>query len=276
MKYSSVTLNAHSEILIALLSSLPFDSFLEEEENNEIIGYIKSAELTESTLLRLGDICNDYSVSYHIEELPEKNWNEEWESSFLPVEIDDYCRIRASFHSRVDGYKHEIIIDPKMAFGTGHHETTFMMIQELSKHELSDKSVLDYGCGTGILAILCAQEGGHPILAIDIEKDSVENTETNLKENNIGSVQVEKGDLEVVPSDQKYNFILANINRHVLLNNVEALYKLLQDQGRLIMSGILKQDRNIIQENYTAKWFDIVHESARGNWLCMTLSKKNP
>ena len=272
MKYSSVTLNVHSEILIALLSSLPFDSFLEEEENNKIIGYIPSSELTESTIDRLGDICNDYNVSYEIEEMPEKNWNEEWESSFQPVEIDDFCRIRATFHVHVDGFKHEIIIDPKMAFGTGHHETTYMMIQELSKHELRNKSVLDYGCGTGILAILCAQEGAQPILGIDIEKDAVENTIANLAENNINSVEVLQGDLEVTEKEA-YDLVLANINRHVLLKNVEGVYHRLKKDGTLFMSGVLREDREVILEHYTPL-FNIVAEVSRGNWLCLTLTKK--
>lgn len=269
-KYVAYHIGGTGELLVALLSQFPFESF--EERDTETIGYIAEQSLTAEMKAEILEICEGRAVSCTTEVIEPQNWNAQWEASFQPVEINAFCRIRADFHEAVDGYAYDIVINPKMAFGTGHHETTWMMIDAMSTLPLKDKSVLDYGCGTGVLAILAELMGAAPIDAIDIEQESFENTKDNAVINGCTKIAAHCGELSML-AENKYDIILANINRHVLLAQAEQLHTMLENGGTLLLSGILGQDLELIEGHYTAVGFVVEEVKERGNWRCIHLSK---
>ncbi len=218
-------------------------------------------------------LLEQMDISYCLYCMIPRNWNQAWEDSFQPVQIGDICRIRASFHDQVDQDDvHEIIVDPKMAFGTGHHETTSMMIAQMSKIDLADKTVLDYGCGTGVLAIFAEMRGARSIDAIDYDIHSYDSTSENAQLNRCKSIQAYHGDLEVAPADT-YELILANINRGVLEKRIPDLCNMLEPNGQLLISGILLTDYSLIRE--VARKTDLRLDSVEltGDWLCMVWTR---
>ncbi|MBL4715389.1 MAG: 50S ribosomal protein L11 methyltransferase, partial [Bacteroidia bacterium] len=206
-----------SDILIAELSELGFDGF--EETAEAVMGYIPSNLFDEQSILTLGEKYTDqFQFTYKIEELEEKNWNKEWEDNFQSIEIGDDCIIRASFHKANRSYLYEIVIDPKMSFGTGHHATTQLMVESLLEQDILEKTVLDMGCGTGILAILAGKLDAEKVIAYDNDEKVYENAVENVRQNNVeDNVYLVKGNSEIFGKN-KYDFILANINRNVLLS----------------------------------------------------------
>ncbi len=266
--YVSYTLSSNDEILLALLSVLPFASFEELEEG--MIAYIAQSELTEDTKNEIHRICTERDVTYNAKLIPYQNWNAQWEASFQPVEINSFCRVRADFHERIDGYTHDIIINPKMAFGTGHHETTWMMIDAMSRMDMSDKIVFDYGAGTGVLAIVAEKMGATSIDALDIEIESYENTIENAKINKCSKIKSLHGTVSII-KNAKYDIILANINRYVLLTTVTKLKQLFESDGILLLSGILAQDIDLVTECYKKAGFSVQNIAERGNWRCIQL-----
>ena len=261
-----------NELLIAYLDSAGFTMFQETPQG--LMAYIPRSDFDDTVFRNLpvhSDTIFD-GVEFEISDAENRNWNAEWESSFQPVEIEKFCRIRASFHDKKEGFKHDVVIDPKMAFGTGHHETTYMVTQQLMEVDLSGNTVLDYGCGTGILSIVSMLEGAHKVVAIDIEEDAVSNTLENIRINQVDGVRVVKGDLEVV-EESSFHIILANINRHVLIAQSEALWKKMHTQSLLIMSGILRQDEALITDVYEKLHLRLQKRSERGEWICLTWVK---
>ena len=269
-KYVACHIGGTGELLVALLSQFPFESF--EERDTETIGYIAEQALTTDIEAEIQQVCKDKDISYTAKIIEPQNWNAQWEASFQPVEIRTFCRIRADFHEAVAGYTHDIVINPKMAFGTGHHETTWMMIDAMSTLPLKDKAVLDYGCGTGVLAILAELMDPAPIDAIDIEQESFENTKDNAVINGCTKVVSYCGELSML-AGKKYDIILANINRHVLLAEAGHLHQMLSEGGTLLLSGILGQDLELIEAHYTAAGFAVEDVKERGNWRCIRLTK---
>lgn len=231
-----------TEILIALLADVGFDSFQETDEGVEAYAEAAGATNWLKVLTRLG---KDYAFSYRVEEVVEQNWNAVWEGQFQPIRIDNRLLIRASFHSPQEGVEREIVIDPKMAFGTGHHATTYMMCERVLEH-LADgevpQRVLDFGSGTGVLAILAAQLGAVTVDAVDIELPAYESTLENAAINGVTLGTVVHGVLGDVPVGQPYDLLLANINRNVLLAEAGPLYERLRAGGTLYLSGILSGD----------------------------------
>jgi len=254
-----------SEIIIAWASTHSLDAIVENESSLEV--YLADAYYDQliTTLL------DNTSLEEHqikVQTVQQKNWNAEWEANFKPISIGDLY-IRAPFHPAVPKYKNELIIAPKMAFGTGHHETTFMMLESMKEMNLNGLSVLDYGCGTGILTVFAKQQNCGTITGIDIQEEAVENTYEHFALNEVPTddLTVKLGDLEQVHGET-YDFVLANINRQVLLQNAEKLKTYINKGGTLLMSGILKTDKKLITEKYTEIGFTLLGEKTKGEWCC--------
>src|SRR5258708_1723316 len=210
--------NDKKEIIIALLSEEDYEGF--EEEGDLLRSFIPSSKFNEENLRA---IAKQQQVSFSISGIEDRNWNKEWESNFDPVIIDEFAGIRADFHAPVKNVKHEIVITPKMSFGTGHHATTFMMIQQMGQVDFLGKTVFDFGTGTGILAILSEKLGAKKIIAVDIDDWSIENAAENLQKNNCSLVDLKKAD--TADTDGLYDVILANVNKNVIVDNFPALAK---------------------------------------------------
>ncbi|WP_062061909.1 50S ribosomal protein L11 methyltransferase [Aquimarina longa] len=260
-----------TEILIAELGYVGFESFVETEEG--VNAYIQSAEWNK-TILEGVYVLNsgEFSIQYTIEEIAQINWNTEWEKNFNPIIIDNICSVRAPFHDKPDTM-YDIVIEPKMSFGTGHHETTHMMIQHLLKTELKDKKVLDMGCGTGVLAILAGMRGAGPTDAIDIDDWCYLNTIENVERNNCENIKTYKGDASLL-SGKKYDIIIANINRNILLNDIQYYAKSLNSGGRLFLSGFYKEDLNMITEECENHNLIYVNYLSRNNWIAVSYDLK--
>lgn len=257
------------EILLALFSVHPFDTFEENEEG--FIAYIPEKDKTEALEEAIISLQEKFSFSYEPTFIPYKNWNAEWEANFQPILVDDFCGIRASFHDPL-AVTHEIIINPEMAFGTGHHETTFMMVQMMRGLDFSDKKILDYGTGTGILAFLAERLGASAIDAVDIEEPAYHNTVQNAAINHCTKVNAIHGILTDVPSGE-YEIILANINRNVILDSLAALNEKLPNKGLLMISGFLLQDEDLLLEHLAKNKFEAVKTLHKGKWVCMLVEK---
>ena len=253
--------------LIAKLSDLNYDAF--EEKENELEAYIEE-EVFDAQ--RLENILSDYNLNYLKSIIKDQNWNAVWESNFPPVIVDDFCAVRAEFHKPFTDKKHEIIITPKMSFGTGHHATTYMMISEMRHIDFKEKQVSDFGTGTGVLAILAEKMGSRFVLAMDNDDWSIENSKENIKENGCRNIVVEKAE-GFIPK-QKFDIILANINRNIILQSADNLLAGLEKDGKLLISGLLKSDEATITSTFLQKGFYHVSTIEKNNWICLLLALK--
>jgi len=267
-EYSLKIAEDQRDIILAFLSEWPFDSFQETEEG--LNAYLPASAKDQVPEKAIDALASRFGGSLAVRKLPFVNWNETWESNFHPIVIDQFCAIRADFHQPIKEVKHEIVINPKMAFGTGHHDTTWMMMNAMRGHDLSRKKVLDYGCGTGILAILAARMGATMIDAVDIELPAYENALENVQINNAFNVQVFHGNLDVI-LDNRFDFILANINRNVILATLPALHNKLNKGGILLISGILHQDEPVILTAAEKAGFTVDEKFYRNEWCCFQL-----
>jgi ribosomal protein L11 methyltransferase len=255
-----------SEILVAELGELPFESFIESDLG--IVAYIQKQFWTENILQDLHILSSpEFQISYTIEEIDQVNWNEEWEKNFEAIEVDGVCHVRAPFHPKNDA-KYDIVIEPKMSFGTGHHETTHMMIQHLLETNVTGKKTLDMGCGTAILAILAEMKGAHPIDAIDIDNWCYLNSIENAARNNCNQITVYEGDADLL-KDKKYDLIIANINRNILLNDMQTYVDCLNKEGILLLSGFYNEDIPFIDASCTEKGLTYVKKFERNNWVSL-------
>ncbi len=259
-----------AELLLAFLNELPFASF--EETKEGLNAYIPDSEDIVTLEAELHSLQKQFSFTYEREAIAPRNWNAEWEANFQPVQVDNFCGIRADFHPPMKNVSYELVINPKMAFGTGHHETTWMMIKTMREQPFSGAKVLDYGCGTGILAILASKLGAAIIDAVDIEEEAFHNTMENAQINNVDNIQAIHGTLNNV-LDSGYNVILANINRNVILDSLSALHQKLAKNGVLLISGILKQDVPVLLTFMEDYRFTLDARLERGNWVCLKLLK---
>jgi ribosomal protein L11 methyltransferase len=238
-----------------------------EEKEEEIVAYFDaSASLEEARQLISG-----HGLHYRENRLEARNWNHSWESNFQPVIVEDLVAIRADFHTPVPSVRQELIITPKMSFGTGHHATTYLMILAMMELDMKGCSVLDFGTGTGVLAILAEKQEATGIMAIDNDEWSISNAEENLSKNDCRRVVLKKAD-DLLGLKDPYDLILANINRHVILDNLASLKRLLKKQGILLVSGLLKQDLGVIREAFTHQQIQIVNVWERGDWICIKAS----
>ena len=255
-----------SEILVAELGELPFESFIDSDLG--IVAYIQKQFWIENMLDDLHILSSpEFQVSYTIEEIDQVNWNEEWEKNFEAIEVDGICHVRAPFHPKTDA-KFDIVIEPKMSFGTGHHETTHMMIQHLLETDVAGKKTLDMGCGTAILAILAEMKGAQPIDAIDIDNWCYLNSIENATRNNCNQITVYEGDADLLIG-KKYDLIIANINRNILLNDMQTYVDCLNKEGILLLSGFYNEDIPFIDASCTEKGLTYVKKFERNNWVSL-------
>lgn len=254
------------EILIAELGFAGFESFVETEEG--VTAYIKKQDWDPSILDDIQILTsNEFSISYTIEEIEQVNWNQEWEKNFNPIIVDDLCTIRAPFHKK-SNTTFDIVIEPKMSFGTGHHETTHMMIQHILNNDFKDKSVLDMGCGTGVLAILSELKGAKPIEAIDLDNWCYLNSLENVERNCCNHITVYEGDASLLVN-KKYDIIIANINRNILLNDIKTYASCLNKNGMLFLSGFYKEDIPVIEEACNRNMLKLDEKLERNNWVSL-------
>jgi ribosomal protein L11 methyltransferase len=255
-----------SEILIAELGNVGFESFVETE--NGVTAYIQKTDWNAEILADVFVLNSDeFSIEYNLNEVPQTNWNAEWEKNFEPIQVDDLVSIRAPFHENPN-LKYDIVIEPKMSFGTGHHETTHMMVQHLLQLDLENKKVLDMGCGTGILAIFAEMKGAKPLDAIDIDNWCYENSVENVTRNNCENISVYEGDATLLV-DKKYDVIIANINRNILLMDMKVYTNCLQKGGILLLSGFYEQDIPVIDAELIKYGLKLEKFIQRNNWVAL-------
>ncbi|TBW30411.1 50S ribosomal protein L11 methyltransferase [Gramella sp. KN1008] len=259
-----------SEILVAELGYLGFESFVENDDG--ITAYIPVEEYEEDLLANVHILqSEEFTINYDFKEIERVNWNEEWEKNFTPILVDEHCSVRAPFHPKTDA-EFDIVIEPKMSFGTGHHATTHMMIQHILKNDWEGKSVLDMGCGTGVLAILTAMKGASKIDAIDIDNWCYVNTLENITKNDCEHINVEEGGAELLEG-RSYDMILANINRNILLEDLPVYEKSLNPDGSLFLSGFYSGDLPVIEKACKELGLYFVENFERNDWIAAKFSR---
>lgn len=251
------------EELIALLNDFQPTGYEQHEE--VLIAYFDADNFNEEDIHPLLD-----GFQFRMVEVEEQNWNELWESNFQPVVVNDFCGIRAHFHQPIEGVQHEIIITPKMSFGTGHHATTYMMIEQMREIDFSDKTVFDFGTGTGILAILAEKLGAAKVSAIDVDEWSIENARENFEHNDCRKITVE---LSTTLPTESFDIVLANINRNVLLQYDEQIKNICKPGSTLLLSGLLPDDEVDIRTTFEKQGFTFVSQNHRNNWICLLFAK---
>ncbi|MGV3459267.1 MAG: 50S ribosomal protein L11 methyltransferase [Flavobacterium sp.] len=259
-----------AEILLAELAELPFESF--EETETGLSAYIQREFWNEHILDNIFILKSDeFKIDYTHEEIEQVNWNEEWEKNFEPIEVNDECYVRAPFHEKKD-VKYDIVIEPKMSFGTGHHETTFMMIQHLLETDVTGMKTLDMGCGTAILAILAEMKRAQPIDAIDIDNWCYLNSIENAERNNCSHISVYEGDAALLKG-KTYDLIIANINRNILLQDMKEYGECLNEGGLLLLSGFYEEDIPYIDEACVAEGLTFEKKHRKNNWVSLKYIK---
>jgi len=258
------------EILIAELSEIGFDSFQEKE--NELEGFVGEAILDKN---KLQDILKKYSLedTDNTEIVPNVNWNEEWEKNFDPIEIDSRVQIRASFHEQKSDYEYDIVINPKMSFGTGHHATTYLIIKEQLSIDHNGMKVLDVGTGTGILSIFASKLGAASIVATDIDDWCIQNCRENFKLNNTQNFEIYKGTLNNLTLANDFDLVIANINKNVLLGELPTYVDKIKAGGLLIISGFYSDDNKDLLDLAKQNKLNPVRVKNHNNWSMMVLSK---
>ncbi|WP_456437283.1 50S ribosomal protein L11 methyltransferase [Psychroserpens sp.] len=258
------------EILIAELGYAGFESFVETEEG--VTAYMQKSEWHKAILDNIHVLnSEEFEISFTSEEIEQTNWNEEWEKNFNPIIVDDKCSVRAPFHEKPNT-DFDIIIEPKMSFGTGHHETTHMMIQYILKNDFEEKSVLDMGCGTGVLAILTEKKGAKPIDAIDYDNWCYLNSLENVERNNSKHITVLEGDANLLLR-RHYDIVIANINRNILLNDLKTYTDTLNANGIMFLSGFYIDDIPIIEAECNKYGLKHIETLERNNWVALKFEK---
>lgn len=262
-----------ADILSNELGEIGFDSFLNTE--NGIVAYIQESSFDEKKIINtIQKFPFENTIEYNIEKVPQQNWNEEWEKNyFQPIIIGNECVIHSSFHTDIPKARYNIIIDPKMSFGTGHHETTSLMIEEILKMNVEGKKVLDMGCGTSVLAILAAMRGATDITAIDIDEWCTENSIENITLNNVKGIKILKGGAELL-SGMKFDIIIANINRNILTADMEKYAACLPNKGELYMSGFYVEDIPIIEKEANRNGLKLKYYKSKNNWAVVKTVKE--
>ncbi len=260
------------DILIALLGEIDYDTFEETERgfNAYIIETSFNEDLLSETLTPYKD---EFKFKYLVNDVKQKNWNEVWESNFEPIEIKDQVYVRATFHQPKPAFKYEIVIDPKMSFGTGHHQTTAMIMAYLLETDVAGKTVLDMGCGTAILAILASKMGAKSVVAIDYDPVCYDSTLENSTLNNVGNLTAYCGSKEAIPNEQ-YQIILANINRNILLDQIERYSEALEVGGKIFFSGFYEEpDLEMITAEAKKYGINYVSHKKKDLWVAAKFIK---
>ena len=281
MKYFEVTFSVQpysetaADVLSALTADIGFESFAECEGG--VKAYIQQSLFDEDALKQTiaGFPLPDTGIDYTIDEPEDKDWNEEWEKNFFqPIVIGDRCVIHSTFHKDYPKAEYDIVINPQMAFGTGHHETTSSILAELLEADLKGKSVLDMGCGTSILAILASMRGADPVTAIDIDDWCVNNSRDNIALNRIENITVELGDASLLKGRKPFDVIIATINRNILLNDLPAYAECMRPGSEIYMSGFYTEDIPAIRSKGESLGMEFVHFREKHNWAAVKLVMK--
>ena len=254
---------AEQEKLIALLDDNGAIGF--EQNETDMIAYFDETNFAKSEIKTM---LGSYEVT--LNDMLEQNWNEVWESNFQPVTVDDFCSIRASFHKPIKDITHEIIITPKMSFGTGHHATTYMMIQQMKDLDFQNRTVFDFGTGTGILAILAEKLGATSVTAIDVDEWSIENARENINTNGCSKVHLYNS--SVVPH-QQFDIILANINRNVIIQHFDEIADAAKPASAVLISGLLITDQVDIVKEAQLRNMELIKQISKNNWVCLLFVK---
>ena len=258
-----------SDILVAELGEIQFDIF--EDSESGVIAYCPEVDFSEEALT---EIMSRYSLdTYETNRIEKQNWNEVWESNYDPIRIEDLVLIRASFHSSEPGFQLEVVINPKMSFGTGHHETTSLMTKALFDVDLTGKSVLDAGTGTGLLAFVAKKRGAGFVRGFDIDEWSVENSVENAGLNDCAEIPFGLGTIAEEDGTQ-YDVLLANINRNILLAEMADYSARIKPGGLLFLSGFYTEDVSLLLESAEKQQLNFIAQASKNNWACLQLRKK--
>jgi ribosomal protein L11 methyltransferase len=275
MDFIEVSISAPSDLvdmLTAELSQYGYDTFMETDEG--LAAYttedIFSEADVEAVLARYN---HEGTISYTTQKIEKQNWNEEWEKNFEPLLIGNTVSVRASFHPQPENVPYDIVINPKMSFGTGHHETTTLMIENQLTINHRGQRVLDMGCGTGILAIMACKLEGSQVVGVDIEDWTVENARENAEINNCTGIEIRLGDVQQIAADAPYDIILANINRNVLLADIPAYAGKLVPGGPLVLSGFYTEDLDLIRDKALEHGFAYTSSRTKNNWVSAVFTK---
>lgn len=270
-KYEFDCKDTLNEVLIAFLAELPFDSFNEHETGFN--AYLPEKSYEPAVEKHIDQLQSSFQFTYERFFIKGRNWNKEWEENFSPIQVENFCGIRASFHPPFKNVAHELVINPKMAFGTGHHETTRMMIRQLRDLSLKNTAILDFGTGTGVLAILAAKLGARYVEGLEIETTACENAVENCEINQTADkVSIICGGIDKA-SEQEFDLILANINRNVILESIYTLHSLLKKGGILLTSGYILEDIPKMEKAFLSSGFSLHNRLEEGNWVCHQVLK---
>ncbi|WP_375579458.1 50S ribosomal protein L11 methyltransferase [Marivirga tractuosa] len=278
MSYISLEVNCQEdfiEIFMAELAEIGFSTFQEKEDGRGLFAYSDENQTIEAS--QIEELFQQYesltSVTYELGSVEKENWNADWEKNYQPIEVENKILVRADFHPPNPQFPIEIVVTPKMSFGTGHHETTYQMLNLMHDMDLKDATVLDAGCGTGILAILAAIKGTKNVEAYDIDEWAVENTIENFSLNSIDNskFKVWKGEVQSIPQMAEYNLILANINKNILLADIQHLQKYIKKDGFLMLSGFYENDIQDILNECEKFSLELVNKSVRNQWSALLL-----
>jgi ribosomal protein L11 methyltransferase len=276
MEYTEVdirlkSVNPFADIIVARLNEIDFESYAEDE--NGVKAYVQTLLLNENAVKEIiSEVAELCELTFSISKVKQENWNQQWESNFEPVVINDKCVIRAHFHQPIPDVDFEIIITPKMSFGTGHHETTSLVMNEMFSLDFNNKSVLDIGCGTGVLAILASKLGANSLVGIDFDEWAVENAEENSVLNSIDNIDYIHGDADAI-GDATFDIIVANINRNIILQDIEKYVGAMNEKSEIIFSGFLKEDIPLILEKSEQLGLDLVVSKNKNKWQMLHLKK---
>ena len=264
-----------NEIIIAHLGELNFESFTEDESASELIAYIPASQFY---LAEVKAVCSTFqeelSFSIEVNSIEKENWNKKWEDNFEPIHVNKFCLIRAPFHASDSTIKYELIIEPKMSFGTGHHQTTQMMIELMETSSFNNKLVLDMGSGTGILAILAKKMGAKHVDAIDVEAWAHENMQENTRRNAV-EVDCFLGDASLLKTkEQEYDVVFANINKNILLHDMTYFDQVIKSGGELFLSGFFKTDEDELLTSTFLKNYSIIEKREKEEWSALKLLKE--
>ena len=277
-RYVQITIDTkddeESDILVARLSQAGFEGF--EEEPYKLHAFIPESlfevSKVEKIIAEIKGMADPYHIFFDTEIIEPRNWNTEWEKDFEPVIVENFCAIRADFHKPFPGLPYDLIITPKMSFGTGHHATTYMMVAAMKDLDFRNHTVLDFGTGTGILAILACKLGAVSVLAIDFDEWSIENAIENIAVNACSNIFVEKKDS--LSGMGQFDYILANINLRVILENMDFIRQHLNQSGVFIGSGVLASDEEKIRIKATTSGFTMERLMIKDNWMCFRLKNQ--
>ena len=283
MNYIEVTFDitpyeeAVADALISELGTIGYDGFSYTDQG--FTAYIPAKDYNAQAITRL-EIFDFFTRNYRIEtsvqEIEDQDWNKVWEENFTPIVVDDRILVRAGFHAPVPGIEYEILIEPKMSFGTGHHSTTALMLRTIldNKERITGKRVLDMGCGTGILSILAAKTGAREITGIDIDEWAYNNALENVRLNNTENIQVALGGAEQIPAFGTFDIVFANINRNILLNDIQHYTSCMKPGALLFMSGFYTQDIPAIEDECKRNGLNLISHTEKNNWVAVKTQKQ--